>query len=194
MIDHLPARVQSVPDETLESWLERLAAANTLPVRLLLPPELSTTQLARLVGREPSDLHRMTWSGYHPSVVGRPHQRTLTWRTDQHHWICPRCCATHTAPRLLPWQLALHPLCRGCGCFLVQADDTDPTVVEAHPEVIGLVTMLMGLTQTAWTNKNHVQRLRRLRRLTNLLARTLDEQWPPRQIPVPTIDPQTARL
>ncbi|GAA0344645.1 TniQ family protein [Micropruina glycogenica] len=194
MIDHLPARVEPVPDETLDSWLERLATANTLPVRLLLPPELSTTQLAQLLRRKPADLHQMTRAGYHRSVVGRPHQRTLTWRTDQHQWICPRCCTAPTDPRLLPWQLALHPLCRACGCFLVQSTHDVSAVVEAHPAMIDLVTMLMGLTQTAWTNKNHAQRLRRLRRLTNLIARTLDEQWPPRQLPLPAIDPQSARL
>lgn len=193
MIEHLPGRLEPVPDETLQSWLERLAAANSLPVRLLLPPELTTAQLARLVGYRPADLHQMSWASYHRSVVGRPHQRALTWRADHHHWICPRCCVTPTAPRLLPWQLALHPLCRACGCFLVQADDTASTVVEAHPDMIDLVTMLMGLTQTAWTNKNHAQRLRRLRRLTNLMARTLDDQWPPRQVPVPAIDPHSAR-
>lgn len=194
MIDYLPAHVDRSPGESLESWLDRIADANSLPVRLLLPPNLPIQHLARLLDRSVAELNAMTWAGYHRSVVGRARQRTPTWRADRHQWICPRCTSTTSAPRRVEWQLALHPICRCCSCYLVQADYSHPRDIDVHPSVLDMVTQLMDLTTTAWTNRNHADRLRRVRRTTTLIAQSLDEGWPPRHVPVPAIDPSAARL
>lgn len=179
MIEHLPARVAPAPGESLDSWLDRTADHNDIPRRVLAAElqHLSGLVRAEILGTNWTNLRAMTLDRYPANVGGR--QQT-SWRVAHYHWVCHRC--PPNAPKPLAWQLALHPVCQACGCYLTPRGtlpglDADPA----------MLVRAQTLLRHADTGLRAGPGLARLRQVMTLLATSLDDDWPPRHIPVPPV-------
>jgi len=188
MIEYLPARLVAAEGESLSSWLDRVSDANDIPRRLFsaTQPRIPLVTLARLLCVDVETLRAMTLQRFPASLVGSASISPSTWRASQHGWICPRC-TTDASPRMLAWQLALHPVCASCHCYLTQPDPRVDT--DADPAVVRLAAELLAQAEAARHDPRAHDRLARLRQLTSLVALTMDQRWPPRHVPVPEVDP-----
>lgn len=197
----LPVRPTPRPGEPLTSYAVRLADANGVNRRRILPahrhdvgvPESDLAAVAGLAGLEPADASRLTMDRYPPTVRGRGPTHRGGWRLHfSVEWVCPRCTAL-TGRRELLWQTALSPVCRHCRLLLVPA--ARPSVVdgEAPARLVGLVDELTSLAEASIAHHSARVRLGAYRRLCGHIAQTIDDQWPDRPTGLPPLDVAAAR-
>lgn len=197
----LPVRPTPRPGEPLTSYAVRLADANGVNRRRILPahrhdvgvPESDLAAVAGLAGLEPADASRLTMDRYPPTVRGRGSTHRGGWRLHfSVEWVCPRCTAL-TGRRELLWQTALSPVCRHCRLLLVPAHARPRDDVEAPDRLVDLVEELVALAEASITHQSARIKLGTLRRLCAHIAQTIDDQWPDRPNGLPPLDVAAAR-
>lgn len=197
----LPVRPAIWDGEALSGYAVRLADANGLHSRSLVPPGYAdatappgmVARLAAAAGATPEQIHAMTLAPMPPSVRGRGQLQRHGWRLHQDvSWVCPVC--THaTGYRALLWRLGTLPVCTRCEVLLVQAHD----ILKARPAPTHLLELTAQLTELvhAATARNPGARtkLSSYRKVCAAVALTLDHQWPPRPAGLPRADLSAAR-
>lgn len=198
----LPVRPVPRPSEPLSSYAARLADANGLPRGRVLPrprrdvgvPDGELDTVAALAGLDPEAAARLTLDRYPPTVRGRGVTHRGGWRL--HHtadWSCPQC-TPRTGWRDLLWQTALAPVCRHCCVLLVPAAAAGTAEVIPAPRALTvLVDDLVDLAEASITYHSVRVRLGRFRRLCALIAQTIDDTWPARDVSLPPVDEAAAR-
>lgn len=177
----LPVRPVPRPGEPLSSYAGRLADANGLARRRILPawrhdidvPTRELSAIGSLAALGPDAATQLTMDRYPLAVRGHGPQRRHGWRL--HHavaWVCPSCTVSNGHRELL-WQTALAPVCLRCSCYLVRAS-SPPIVVQAHPRVLEVVEHLTVLAEASVEDRGARQVLYRRRRRCQDLAVTID--------------------
>ena len=195
----LPVRPTPQPGEPLTAYAGRLAEANGVTRRQVLPahrhdvgvPEDELGTVAALAGLDAGTAARLTMDRYPPTVRGRGKTHRGGWRLHfSVEWICPRCTPL-TGRRELLWQTALSPVCRECRLLLVPAASlAEPVTVS--PRLVDLVDELTSLAEASVFHQSARLRLGSLRRVCAVVAQTIDDQWPDRPSG-PSIDTAAAR-
>lgn len=182
MTMHLPARVTPAAGESLDSWLDRTADHNGIPRRIFrrITKGLDANHLARLLSSDPDTVR----SAVVDERFGRLLRRRNPWMVGV-QWGCP-ICASAGRPRMLAWQMAFHPVCQRCRCYLASSPHCSP--VAAHPRMLEHAATLLAAFQSG--NEYTISKLHSVVALT---ADTADEEWPARIIPVPARPPVAFR-
>ncbi|MCA0293123.1 MAG: TniQ family protein [Actinobacteria bacterium] len=197
----LPVRPRPQPGEPLTAYAGRLAEANGVTRRRVLPahrhdvgvPEDELGAVAALAGLDSGAAARLTMDRYPPTVRGRGKTHRGGWRLHfSVEWVCPRCTAL-TGRRELLWQTALSPVCRECRVLLVPADRRGVSAQEASDRLLDLVDELTSLAETSIAHQSARMRLGAFRRLCAVVAQTIDNQWPDRPSGLPAFDVAAAR-
>lgn len=196
----LPVRPTPHAGEPLTAYAARLADANGVLPGLILPrhrrdvgvsaAELGT--VTNLAGLDAVDAARLTMDRYPPTVRGRGPTHRGGWRLHfSVEWVCPRCTAL-TGRRELLWQTALSPVCRGCRLLLVPTR-RQPQGGPPPESLTELVDELVDLAEASVTRRAARVRLGMFRRVSAVIAQTIDDQWPQRPDNLPPLDVPAAR-
>lgn len=176
---HLPAKVTPVSGESFDSWLERTARYNGLSVDRLWQQlrQLDTPQFEALTGIDP---HDGSLPSIHSFPINTGDRLRETWRVHGVTWRCP-ICGPAGGPRLLAWQLSLHPVCQQCRCYL--ADGPHATALPAHADMVEHTQRLLHLVTS------NPYRLESLRKIIAIVVETIHAGGPPPTltIPVPAV-------
>ena len=196
----LPVRPTPQPGEPLTSYAGRLADANGVTRRRVLPahrhdvgvPDDELGAVAALAGLDSGAAARLTMDRYPPTVRGRGKTHRGGWRLHFNvEWVCPRCTAL-TGRRELLWQTALSPVCRECRLLLVPAGSL-PEPVPVSSQLLDLVDELTALAEASVSCQSARLRLGSFRRVCAVVAQTIDNQWPDRPSGLPELDLDAAR-
>ena len=197
----LPVRPTPQPDEPLTAYAGRLAEANGVTRRRVLPahrhdvgvPEDELETVAALAGLDAGAAARLTMDRYPPTVRGRGKTHRGGWRLHfSVDWVCPRCTAL-TGRRELLWQTALSPVCRECRVLLVPTGRRGVSAQEASDRLLDLVDELTSLAEASIAHQSARMRLGAFRRVCAVVAQTIDGQWPDRPTGLPALDVAAAR-
>jgi hypothetical protein len=196
----LPVRPSPRPGEPLSSYAVRLADANGVNRRRVLPahrhdvgvPEDELKTVAALAGLDAGAAARLTMDRYPPTIRGRGKTHRGGWRLHfSVEWMCPRCTAL-TGRRELLWQTALSPVCRECRLLLVPAGSLSEQAT-VSPRLVGLVDELTSLAEASVLHQSARVRLGAFRRVCAVVAQTIDDQWPDRPGGLPELVFDAAR-
>lgn len=197
----LPVRPRPQPGEPLTLYAGRLADANGVTRRWVLPahrhdvgvPDDELETVAALAGLDTGAAARLTMDRYPPTVRGRGKTHRGGWRLHfSVEWVCPRCSAL-TGRRELLWQTALSPVCRDCHLLLVPAGSlTEPASVPS-PRLMDVVGELTSLAEAAIAHQSARMRVGGFRRVCAVVSQTIDDQWPDRPSGLPALDIAAAR-
>ena len=197
----LPVRPTPQPDEPLTAYAGRLAEANGVTRRRVLPahrhdvgvPEDELETVAALAGLDAGTAARLTMDRYPPTVRGRGKTHRGGWRLHfSVEWECPGCTAL-TGHRELLWQTALSPVCRDCHLLLVPAGSLAEPATVASLRLVDLVGELTSLAEASVVHQSARLRLGSFRRVCAVVAQTIDDQWPERPCGLPALDVAGAR-
>ena len=197
----LPVRPRPQPGEPLTSYAGRLADANGVTRRRVLPahrhdvgvPEDELGAVAALAGLDSGAAVRLTMDRYPPTVRGRGKTHRGGWRLHfSVEWVCPRCTPL-TGRRELLWQTALSPVCRDCHLLLVPAGSLAEPATVPSPRLVDLVGELTSLAEASVVHQSARLRLGSFRRVCAVVAQTIDDQWPDRPSGLPAPDVAAAR-
>ncbi|GAA4395035.1 hypothetical protein GCM10023153_16720 [Ornithinibacter aureus] len=197
----LPVRPTPQPGEPLTAYAGRLAEANGVTRRRVLPahrhdvgvPEDELGTVAALAGLDAGAAARLTMDRYPPTVRGRGPTHRGGWRLHfSVEWVCSRCTAL-TGRRELLWQTALSPVCRACQVLLVPARRRAVLPQEASDRLLDLVGELTSLAEASVNHQSARLRLGSFRRVCAVVAQTIDDQWPERPDGLPDFDVAAAR-
>lgn len=197
----LPVRPTHQPGEPLSAYAVRLADANGLSRRRVLPAErhdvgVPATELAAvatLADLTEVEARQLTMDRYPPTVRGHGPTHRGGWRLHfSVEWVCPRCTAL-TGRRDLLWQTALAPVCRECQLQLVPAGVPALTKTVPSPQLLELVDELTNLAEACIAHHSARTKLGALRRLCATIAQTIDDQWPDRPNHLPPLNLGAAR-
>lgn len=196
-----PVRPAVMPGESLSSYALRLADANGLSHRAVLPagftdataPRRLVEQVAVASGLTTDQVRSMTLAPMPPTLRGRGKLQRHGWRLhDSVQWVCP-ACTSQTGYQALLWRTGLMPVCTRCSVLLVQAHDI-PLARPAPAYLIDLVEELTHLVQAATARHAYSRdRLSRFRKTCAAVAQTIDADWPPRPGHLPDLDRGQAR-
>jgi len=201
MTSPLPVRPAPRLGEPLTSYADRLAAANGVTRRRILPahrhdvgvPPGELSNVANLAGLSDVDARQLTMDRYPPTVRGRGKTHRGGWRLHfSVEWVCPRC-TTRTGRRGLLWQTALSPVCRQCRLVVVPVDRRAEPATVPSPRLVDLVDELTALAETSIVHQSARLRLGSFRRVCAVVAQTIDHQWPDRPGGLPEFDVSAAR-
>jgi len=197
----LPVRPRPQPGEPLTTYAGRLADANGVTRRRVLPvhrhdvgvPEDELGAVAALAGLDAGAAARLTMDRYPPTVRGRGKTHRGGWRLHfSVEWECPGCTAL-TGHRELLWQTALSPVCSDCHLLLVPAGSLAESVTVPSPRLVDLVGALTSLAEASVVHQSARLRLGSFRRVCAVVAQTIDDQWPDRPSGLPALDVAAAR-
>jgi hypothetical protein len=197
----LPVRPTPQPGEPLTAYAGRLADANGVTRRRVLPahrhdvgvPDDELGAVAALAGLDAGAAARLTMDRYPPTVRGRGKTHRGGWRLHfSVEWVCPRCTAL-TGRRELLWQTALSPVCRQCRVLLVPTGRRGVSAQEASDRLLDLAGELTSLAEASIAHQSARMRLGAFHRVCAVVAQTIDDQWPERPCGLPAFDVAAAR-
>ncbi|MGO0578245.1 TniQ family protein [Ornithinimicrobium panacihumi] len=183
-----PVRPHPEPGEALSSYAVRLAEANGIHPRHLLPPGFADAQappglidrVSTAAALPAGQVRAMTLADLRPSIRGTGVLLRHGWRLhDSVTWSCP-VCTERTGYRALAWRLALTPACARCQ-VLLHYPGAGPGIHPAPPELLELIARLQHLLQKASSGSIGARdTLSHYRRTCAGLAGTITPTWPPR--------------
>lgn len=201
MTSPLPVRPTPAAGEALTGYAARLAEANGMSPRRILPshrhdvgiPQEELATVATLAGLEEATARQLTMDRYPPTVRGRGRTHRGGWRLHSSvEWACLRCTPL-TGHRELLWQTALSPVCRHCHLLLVPAKEQTCEPVAADDRQQRLVEELAALAELSIAHQSARLKLGAFRRLCAHIAQTIDETWPARPADLHPLNIDAAR-
>lgn len=181
----LPVRLEPLPREVLDSYVERLARANRVRRRWIWagthrvrPNTEQIVRIAALSGRPIEEVAQMDPFGLPTVWTGSSRTGVGGWIVKGERWGCGNCHGPGgEAMWRRDWAFAYSPVCSQCGHILATA--SRPAQPPAPVAARCVVEQLAGLMVVSRGVSSIRTLLADFRSVVCLVALTLDLDWPP---------------